>query len=87
MVWQLLCRAMTGSTVTDRNLFSPENLRNPIPLYKELRESDPVHFVEPMQSWFITRYDDVMEGFRDPRLSSTRTSPGSSWGPSAIRCS
>ncbi|AKJ03657.1 cytochrome P450 PksS [Archangium gephyra] len=63
---------MTGSTVTDRNLFSPENLRNPIPLYKDLRENDPVHFVEPMQAWFITRHDDVMEGFRDPRLSASR---------------
>ncbi|OJT24472.1 hypothetical protein BO221_15080 [Archangium sp. Cb G35] len=62
---------MTGS-VSDRNLFSPDNLRNPYPLYKELREHDPVHFVEPMQSWFITRHDDVMEGFRDPRLSAAR---------------
>ncbi|HZI05093.1 MAG TPA: cytochrome P450 [Archangium sp.] len=69
---QLLCRAMTGSTGTDRNLLSPQNLRDPYPLYKELRESDPVHFVEPMQSWFITRYDDVMAGYRDSRLSAAR---------------
>lgn len=63
---------MTGSPLTDRNLLSPQNLRNPFPLYKELREHDPVHWFEPRQSWFVTRYDDVVEGYRDPRLSASR---------------
>lgn len=63
---------MTGSTVTDRNLLSPQNLRNPYPLYQELRENEPVHWVEPMHSWFITRHVDVVEAYRDSRLSAAR---------------
>src|SRR3712207_2047859 len=63
---------MTGSPLTDRNLLSPQNLRDPFPLYKELREHDPIHWFEPRQSWFVTRYDDVVEGYRDPRLSASR---------------
>ena len=54
------------------NPLSPENLLNPAPLYKELRETSPVHFAEEIQCWLITRYDDVTNGFRDPRLSSDR---------------
>ncbi|MGZ3461387.1 MAG: cytochrome P450, partial [Archangium sp.] len=56
----------------ERNLVTPQNLLNPFPLYKELREHDPVHWSEPIHAWFITRYDDVMEGYRDARLSADR---------------
>jgi cytochrome P450 len=55
------------------NLVSPENLLNPNPLYQHLRESEPVHWSEPMQSWFVTRHEDVAALFRDPRLSANRT--------------
>lgn len=37
----------------------PEVRRNPFPLYEQLQEHDPVHWSEPMESWIITRYDDV----------------------------
>jgi cytochrome P450 len=56
----------------DRNLLSPANLTDPIPLYHELRENDPVHWSELLHAWFITRHDDVMACFRDPRLSAER---------------
>ncbi len=65
---------VTGSTQSQRfNLVSPENLLNPIPVYKHLRENDPVHWSDVLQSWFITRHDDVVNGFRDPRLSADRS--------------
>lgn len=54
------------------NPVTPENLLNPYPLYKELRENDPVHWSAPVHAWLITRYTDVMNGFRDPRLSAAR---------------
>lgn len=54
------------------NIVSPENLQNPVPLYKELRETDPVHWSNEMGAWFITRHADVVNGFRDPRLSAAR---------------
>lgn len=55
------------------NPLSPENLLNPAPFYKELRETSPVHWSEEIQSWLVTRYEDVTNGFRDPRLSSNRS--------------
>jgi cytochrome P450 len=54
------------------NPVSPENLLNPHPLFKTLRESDPVHWSETVHGWLITRYGDVMNCFRDPRLSAAR---------------
>lgn len=56
------------------NIVSPENLQNPAPLYKELRETDPVHWSNEMGAWFVTRYADVMNSFRDSRLSADRSS-------------
>ncbi|WP_375765679.1 cytochrome P450 [Archangium gephyra] len=55
------------------NLLSPENLLEPWALYRDLRESDPVHWSEALQSWIITRHEDVAACFRDPRLSADRT--------------
>jgi cytochrome P450 PksS len=52
---------------------SPENLIDPVPLYRELQREEPIHWSEPLQAWLITRHDDVSACFRDPRLSSNRT--------------
>jgi cytochrome P450 len=35
------------------------NEDNPMPRLHELRASDPVHFVDPLGFWFITRHDDI----------------------------
>jgi cytochrome P450 PksS len=56
----------------DLNVVSPENLLNPFPLYRRLQESDPVHWSEQVQAWFVTRHEDVTACFRDPRLSANR---------------
>jgi cytochrome P450 len=61
-----------GTALADRNLLSPQNLRNPFPLYKELREHDPVHWEDAVHAFFLTRYEDVVEAYRDPRLSAAR---------------
>jgi cytochrome P450 PksS len=46
------------------NVVSPENLLDPHPLYRELRENDPVHWSDVLNSWLITRHDDVMSCYR-----------------------
>ncbi|HEX5747718.1 MAG TPA: cytochrome P450 [Archangium sp.] len=56
----------------DGNPVSPKNLLEPLPLYKRLREVDPVYWSDAVHAWFITRYDDVLNCFRDPRLSANR---------------
>jgi cytochrome P450 len=35
----------------------PETLRNPHPIFAQLRAADPVHWSDPMQAWIVTRYD------------------------------
>jgi len=40
---------------------------DPYPTYKALREQDPVHYNEDLDLWFLTRWDDVFNAFRDFR--------------------
>jgi cytochrome P450 len=62
---------MTVSTgpaaVTDKrrvlslyHLLDPAVLANPYPLYKQLREEDPVHWDPFLYAWVVTRYSDVV---------------------------
>jgi cytochrome P450 len=53
--------------------FTPGALADPYPQYAELRAADPVHWSEKLQSWVLTRYDDVTAAFRDDvRFSANR---------------
>jgi cytochrome P450 len=61
------------TTDLDYLAFCEERLQDPYPLYHRLRTEDPVHYCEPMNLWLVTRYEDVLAGLRDPRLSSDRT--------------
>ena len=36
---------------------------------------EPVCWCEPLDCWFITRYDDVSSALRDARISSSRIKP------------
>lgn len=41
-------------------LLDPEVLANPYPLFKRLRETDPVHWDPFLHAWVVTRYEDVI---------------------------
>ena len=45
-------------------------LDDPYPTYRALREHDPVHRM-PDGSYFLTRYDDLVEVYRDTRTWSS----------------
>jgi cytochrome P450 len=49
--------------------FLPEFRPDPYPLYRKLRELDPVHR-SPAGPWILTRHADATEVLRDPRFSS-----------------
>ncbi len=54
------------------NPFVPEVHANPYPLYRQLREEDPVHWSPLLEAWVLTRYDDVLEVLKHPRFSADR---------------
>ncbi|PTL80960.1 cytochrome P450 [Vitiosangium sp. GDMCC 1.1324] len=62
----------SAAPTLDRNLVSPQNMLNPFPLYQYLRENEPVHWSDTVNAWFVTRYNDVVAAYRDPRLTANR---------------
>ncbi|HEX4110230.1 MAG TPA: cytochrome P450 [Solirubrobacteraceae bacterium] len=57
------------------DLLTAATIADPFPLLAELRESDPVHWSERHSAWLVTRYDDCVAAYADPRLSSDRVNP------------
>src|SRR5947199_204886 len=65
-------RLMQTAQQPQYDLTNPAVLADPYPLFRRLREQDPVHWSEAIQAWVVTRYRDVLEAFRHPALSSNR---------------
>ena len=38
--------------------FSAEVFDDPFPLYRELREEAPAHYLEEFDCWFLSRFDE-----------------------------
>jgi pimeloyl-[acyl-carrier protein] synthase len=53
--------------------FAPGMLANPYEMYRMLREHDPIHRSEMMESWVLTRYEDIDAVLTDNRFSADRT--------------
>lgn len=45
-----------------------EFLLDPFAHFRRWRHDEPVRWSEPLHGWMLTRYDDVVSAFRDPRL-------------------
>jgi cytochrome P450 len=54
---------------------APEFLRDPFPVFRRLRQADPVHWSPRLNAWVLTRYDDVRAVFLDREISSDRLRP------------
>lgn len=54
------------------NPFDPETLQCPFPHYAAMREEAPVHFVEAVGIYLVTKYDLVLEVVRDPQTYSSK---------------
>jgi cytochrome P450 len=57
------------------DLLTPETIADPFPLLADLRAHDPVHWSERHSAWLVTRYEDCVRAYADPRLSSDRVNP------------
>ncbi len=69
---------MVLSAAVVDDLFLPEVVADPHPLLARLRIEDPVHWSERHRAWLLTRYDDVLAGFKEPRFSAERVKRSSS---------
>jgi hypothetical protein len=69
----------------DLATLTPDFFANPYPFYRALREHAPVKQM-PDGSWFLTRYDDIVPVYRDPKLFSSdkRKEFGPKYGPSPL---
>ena len=56
------------------DLTQPAALADPFPIYKRLRDEDPVHWSAKLRAWVLFRWEDVTAAFRDDeRFSSDRS--------------
>lgn len=61
--------------IVDFNPNLPETIANPYPGLADLRAQAPMQWNPVSRAWFITRYQDVRDAFRDKRLSADRIRP------------
>jgi cytochrome P450 len=54
-------------------LTDPAFLDDPYPVYRQMRQQDPVYWSDALRHWVLTRYDDVLAVTRNPALSSATT--------------
>jgi cytochrome P450 len=57
------------------SILDPEINQDPFPYFNAIREDQPLHWNERHRAWFVTRYEDVRNGLRDPGLSVDRVGP------------
>jgi cytochrome P450 len=50
------------------NPTSPDFIADPYPVYRRLRETEPVHWFEPLSSWVVSRYQDCHHILRNPSV-------------------
>ncbi|MBK9260419.1 MAG: cytochrome P450 [Polyangiaceae bacterium] len=66
-----------------RNPFSSEMLPDPYPYYTWLREEDPVHYVEDLDFYVVSHYDDVHAVLKNPMVFSSHAGMGIIMGSGA----
>ena len=62
---------MPDAISPDLDVKSPANVADPFPLYRWLRDEDPIHWSASLNAWVVTRYDDVLRVFEQPEVFSS----------------
>jgi cytochrome P450 len=61
---------VVDTTLTPPTLKSRDFETNPYPLYQRLRDTMPIAYDEPTDTWLLSRHTDVRAALTDPRLSN-----------------
>ncbi|MBI1885772.1 MAG: cytochrome P450 [Chloroflexi bacterium] len=78
----------TGEPVTSTLFYNPLDPKvhaNPYPMFRRMREEDPVHWSDLMEAWILTRYDDVVSVLTDSRFSANRREARNRFAQEAMR--
>lgn len=59
-----------SNTATPPPVFTPEFMVDPYPEIARLRREEPVHYVEAMALWYVTRYEDVKRLLSDTDVAT-----------------
>ena len=60
----------------DYDPFSKEVRNDPLPIYKRLREEDPVHYMKKYDAWALARFQDIWDASsNDDLIASRGTTP------------
>lgn len=58
--------------ISMHDFISQETKRNPHVFYAQLRSAEPLYYVEGMNAWLLTPYEDALFVLRDPRFTKDR---------------
>ena len=64
---------MTLRPVTGADLLGEEYARDPFPIWRRMRDDQPLLYDEVGDRWMLSRYDDVVAVLSDPQVYSART--------------
>ena len=52
------------------NIMSPEYEKDPYPILEDIRENHPIYFQEGLNSWVISRHEDIKFALRNPSFTT-----------------
>lgn len=52
------------------NIMSPEYEKDPYPILADIRENHPIYFQEGLDSWVISRHEDIKSALRNPSFTT-----------------
>ncbi len=67
------------------HLLAPEVTENPYPIYRDMREHDPVYWDVSLDRWFLTRYADVQTLLNHPQARAEKFKIDSSSLPPEVQ--
>ncbi len=65
-------RGLLGGLIVDFDPFRYEELKDPYPAYRALRDRAPVHYAPEAGVWCVSRYEDVLFVLKNPEIFSSR---------------
>jgi pimeloyl-[acyl-carrier protein] synthase len=76
---------MSNHEMPEYDLFSADFYASPEPTFDDMRLHHPVYWCDPLESWILTRYQDIAATIRDPNFSVDRQGQVGKGGSSATK--